>query len=59
MSETDDDYSLERHFRMLADRLSIRAVSERAPAQRAELKRLAGCYCELAAQQLAVTHFQR
>jgi hypothetical protein len=51
MSKTDDDYTLERHFRMLADRLSIRAVSERAPTQRAELKRLADCYFELAAEQ--------
>jgi hypothetical protein len=59
MSKTDDDYTLERHFRTLADRLSIRAVSERAPAQRAELKRLADCYSELATQQSAAACFQR
>ena len=55
MSKKDDDYTLERHFRMLADRLSVRAVTERAPAQRAELKRLADCYSELAAQRSAAS----
>ena len=51
MAKTDEDYTLEQHFRILANRLSGRAVTERAPARKAELKRLADCYSELAAQQ--------
>jgi hypothetical protein len=43
-----DQYTLADHFKALADRMSVRAVTERAPAQRAELQRLADCYAELA-----------
>jgi hypothetical protein len=54
-----DDYTLADHFRALADGLSLRAVTERAPAQRAELKRLAECYAELAKRQSPADHFVR
>jgi hypothetical protein len=54
-----DQYTLADHFRALADGLSVRAVSERAPAQRAELRRLAECYAELAKQQSPANHFAR
>ena len=53
-----DQYTLADHFRALADGLSVRAISERAPAQRAEL-RLAECYAELAKQQSPADHFAR
>jgi hypothetical protein len=43
-------------FRTLADNLSSRAAAESTPAQRAELKRLAECYSELAQQQSAVDY---
>ena len=46
-----DQYTLADHFKELADKLSERAVTERAPAQRAELQRLADCYAELATLQ--------
>jgi hypothetical protein len=46
-----DQYTLADHFKALADKLSMRAVSERAPAKRAELQRLADCYAELATLQ--------
>ena len=54
-----DQYTLADHFRALADGLSVRAVTERAPAQRAELKRLAECYAELAKQQSPADLFAR
>jgi hypothetical protein len=54
-----DQYTLADHFRALADGLSVRAVTERAPAQRAELQRLADCYAELAKQQSPADHFAR
>jgi hypothetical protein len=54
-----DQYTLADHFRALADRLSVRAVTERAPAQRAELQRLAECYAELAKRQSPSDHFAR
>ena len=54
-----DEYTLEQHFRMLADNLSSRAAAESVPAQRAELKRLADCYAELAKRQLPADYFQR
>ena len=54
-----DQYTLADHFRALADGLSVRAVTERAPAQRAELQRLAACYAELAKQQSPADLFAR
>ena len=54
-----DQYTLADHFRALAEGLSLRAVSERAPAQRAELQRLAECYAELAKQQSPADYFAR
>jgi hypothetical protein len=54
-----DQYTLADHFRALADHLSVRAVTERAPAQRAELQRLAECYAELAKRQSPSDHFAR
>ena len=54
-----DQYTLADHFRALADGLSVRAVTERAPAQRAELQRLADCYAELAKQQSPTDLFAR
>jgi hypothetical protein len=54
-----DQYTLADHFRALADGLSVRAISERVPAQRAELQRLAECYAELAKQQSPADHFAR
>jgi hypothetical protein len=54
-----DQYTLADHFRALADRLSVRAVTERAPAQKAELQRLAECYAELAKRQSPSDHFAR
>ena len=38
--------------------VSVR-LTERAPAQRAELQRLADCYAELAKQQSPADHFAR
>jgi hypothetical protein len=57
--KTVDQYTLADHFRALADRLSLRAATERAPVQRAELQRLADCYAELAKQQSPADHFAR
>ncbi|HET7803914.1 MAG TPA: hypothetical protein VFL53_06720 [Pseudolabrys sp.] len=54
-----DEYTLADHFRALADGLSVRAVTERAPAQRAELRRLAECYAELAKRQSPADYFVR
>jgi hypothetical protein len=54
-----DQYTLADHFRALADRLSVRAVTERAPEQKAELQRLADCYAELAKRQSPSDHFVR
>jgi hypothetical protein len=54
-----DQYTLSDHFKALADRLSVRAVTERAPAQRAELQRLADCYAELARLQSPADLFAR
>jgi hypothetical protein len=54
-----DQYTLADHFKALADRLSTRAVTERAPAQRAELQRLADCYTELAKLQSPSDLFAR
>ena len=54
-----DQYTLADLFRALAEGLSLRAVSERAPAQRAELQRLAECYAELAKQQSPADYFAR
>jgi hypothetical protein len=54
-----DQYTLADHFRALADGLSVRAVTERGPAQRAELRRLAECYAELAKQQSPADYFAR
>ena len=54
-----DQYTLADHFRALADGLSVRAVTERAPAQRAELQRLADCYAELAKQKSPTDLFAR
>jgi hypothetical protein len=51
MKTVDHQYTLSDHFKALAERLSDRAVAERAPAQRAELQRLADCYMELAKLQ--------
>ena len=54
-----DEYTLEQHFRMLANNLTSRAATESAPAQKAEFKRLADCYAELAKRQLPADYFQR
>lgn len=54
-----DQYTLADHFRALADGLSVRAITERAPAQRAELQRLADCYAELAKRRSPVDLFAR
>ena len=54
-----DQYTLADHFRALADGLSVRAVTERAPAQRAELRRLAECYADLAKRQSPTDYFAR
>jgi len=59
MKKVDHQYTLADHFKALAERLSRRAVTERAPAQRAELQRLADCYLELARMQSPADLFVR
>lgn len=54
-----DQYTLADHFKALADRLSMQAVSERAPSQKAEFQRLADCYAELAKRQAPANLFIR
>jgi hypothetical protein len=59
MKKVDHQYTLSDHFMALAERLSKRAITERAPAQRAELQRLADCYTELAKLQSPADLFVR
>jgi hypothetical protein len=59
MKKVDNQYTLADHFRELAERLSRRAVTERAPAQKAELERLSDCYLELARLQSPADLFVR
>jgi hypothetical protein len=54
-----DQYTLADHFKALADRLSLQAVTERTPSQKAELQRLAECYAELAKRQSPANLFIR
>jgi hypothetical protein len=59
MRKIDHQYTLADHFKALAERLSKRALTERTPAQRAELQRLAECYSQLAKLQSPADLFVR
>jgi hypothetical protein len=55
----DDDYTLAKHFKMLATQLRTRAALEKSPKDRSEWQRLADCYANLADQQSPIDCFQR
>jgi hypothetical protein len=55
----DEDYTLAKHFKMLAKQLRTKAALEKSAKDRSEWQRLADCYANLAEQQSPVDCFQR
>jgi hypothetical protein len=55
----DENYTLAKHFKMLAKQLRTKAALEKSPRDKSECQRLADCYADLADQQSPVDCFQR
>jgi hypothetical protein len=55
----DEDYTLAKHFKMLAKQLRTKAALEKSPGDKSEWQRLADCSADLADQQSPVDCFQR